>query len=269
MKNYKRAITHGGNFHADDVFSTALMKILIPDIEVSRVIAVPEDIEEDTIVYDIGGGKFDHHQVGSELRPDDRNFSSDDTPYAAFGLLWREFGHELVDEKGWESIDESLVFPIDSHDNGVNMTNSLSILVKHMNPAWNSTKTLQECFDEAVDWAKDILEREIYYCNSAAEAVTIIETSRIPDDPLLVLDRFAPWQETAKTYGIRVCVYPSQRGGWCLQSIDSAEYPLPEEWVEHLPEGMTFCHKNRFLAATKTKEDAINYAREAIAAMES
>ena len=75
--------THGAKFHADDVFSTAFLRLLNPAIEVTRGFDVPEDF--DGIVYDIGRGKYDHHQQDKEIR-------ENGVPYAAFGLLWREFG---------------------------------------------------------------------------------------------------------------------------------------------------------------------------------
>ena len=34
--NTDKGFTHGGKFHADDVFSTALLKILFPNINVER-----------------------------------------------------------------------------------------------------------------------------------------------------------------------------------------------------------------------------------------
>ena len=36
MKIPAKGFTHGGKFHADDVFSTALLQILRPDIQVTR-----------------------------------------------------------------------------------------------------------------------------------------------------------------------------------------------------------------------------------------
>ena len=35
------AVTHNGRFHADDVFSAALLEILNPRIHISRVSTVP------------------------------------------------------------------------------------------------------------------------------------------------------------------------------------------------------------------------------------
>ena len=83
MKIPAKGFTHGGKFHADDVFSTALLQIVRPDIQVTRGFAVPDRF--DGIVYDIGGGMFDHHSEPRETRPNG-------VPYAAFGLLWRVLG---------------------------------------------------------------------------------------------------------------------------------------------------------------------------------
>ena len=79
MKIPAKGFTHGGKFHADDVFSTALLQILRPDIQITRGFTVPDDF--DGIVYDVGGGMFDHHSEPRETRPNG-------VPYAAFGLLW-------------------------------------------------------------------------------------------------------------------------------------------------------------------------------------
>ena len=74
MKIPAKGFTHGGKFHADDVFSTALLQIVRPDIQVTRGFVVPDDF--DGIVYDVGGGMFDHHQEPRETRPNG-------VPYAA------------------------------------------------------------------------------------------------------------------------------------------------------------------------------------------
>ena len=75
-----QAVTHAGRFHADDVFSTALLRILNPQIQVQRVPQLPEGFAG--LAFDIGWGEFDHHQQGAPVR-------ADGVPYAACGLLWR------------------------------------------------------------------------------------------------------------------------------------------------------------------------------------
>ena len=102
-----KAITHAGKFHADDVFSAALLRILNPDIQFKRVLSVPENF--DGIVFDIGWGKFDHHQSGAPVR-------ENGVPYAAFGLLWKEYGSFLLGEEA-DSFDEHFIQPLDLEDN--------------------------------------------------------------------------------------------------------------------------------------------------------
>ena len=52
MKIPANGFTHAGKFHADDVFATALLQILRPDIKITRGFVVPDDF--DGLVYDIG-----------------------------------------------------------------------------------------------------------------------------------------------------------------------------------------------------------------------
>ena len=74
------AYTHAGKFHADDVFSAALLRILRPDIRFVRAMGLPEGFGG--FAFDIGWGRFDHHQKDAPVR-------ENGVPYAAFGLLWR------------------------------------------------------------------------------------------------------------------------------------------------------------------------------------
>ena len=108
MKIPANGFTHAGKFHADDVFATALLQILRPDIKITRGFVVPDDF--DGIVYDIGFGMFDHHQEPREYR-------ANGVPYAAFGLLWRVLGPGLVGERQARLIDENFIQPLDLNDN--------------------------------------------------------------------------------------------------------------------------------------------------------
>ena len=55
-KQGAEAFTHSGKFHADDVFSAALLLYLNPEIQITRGNRVPEEYEE--IVFDIGRGNM-------------------------------------------------------------------------------------------------------------------------------------------------------------------------------------------------------------------
>ena len=50
------AFTHSGKFHADDVFSSALLRYINPEITITRGNRVPEDFEG--IAFDIGRGRY-------------------------------------------------------------------------------------------------------------------------------------------------------------------------------------------------------------------
>ena len=52
QKENAAAFTHGGKFHADDVFSAALLLHFNPQLTIQRGNRVPEDF--DGIVFDIG-----------------------------------------------------------------------------------------------------------------------------------------------------------------------------------------------------------------------
>ena len=78
-------ITHSGTMHTDDIFSTAFLNLYLGNIKVFRTTDIPLDINKDVIIYDIGRGKFDHHQEDALKR-------ENGITYCGFGLLWKEFG---------------------------------------------------------------------------------------------------------------------------------------------------------------------------------
>ena len=45
MKIPANGFTHAGKFHADDVFATALLQIIRPDIRIARGFVVPDDFD--------------------------------------------------------------------------------------------------------------------------------------------------------------------------------------------------------------------------------
>ena len=123
-KNIKEAncITHAGTFHADEIFATLILSKIIPEILLIRVPEFRKEEKEiaqkDAFVYDIGGGKFDHHQQGGNGERENG------VKYAACGLIWKEFGRELLEkyeikekEYTWNYIDKNLIQFIDSNDN--------------------------------------------------------------------------------------------------------------------------------------------------------
>lgn len=263
--NYQHGVTHAGIFHADDVFSTALLKILNPSIHIRRVFKADE-CPQDTIIYDIGMGKFDHHQKNIEIR-DDGN------PYAAFGLLWREFGHLILSDYQRLKFDNDFVRPIDKADNGLEH-NQLTTIISSFVPNWNEEdQDMDAAFYKAVSFAKEILEREFSRIKAEEKAEKIIlDAYKSAKEEIVVLEKFVPWQTTLERTNAEFIIFPSLRGGWNAQVIkqknilpgweDKPRVPFPKEWhgatEEELPEGVTFCHPSGFMLTANTWEDAIN-----------
>ena len=121
------AFTHGGKFHADDVFSAALLLYFNPQLTIQRGNRVPEVFEG--IVFDIGRGEYDHHQKDSRIR-------ENGVPYAAFGLLWEALGTEILSPKMAAQFDEKFVQPLDNNDN-TGEKNELANLIGMFNPVWD------------------------------------------------------------------------------------------------------------------------------------
>ena len=271
LTNVNTIVTHAATFHSDEVFGTAFMQTLIPGVEVVRTINRQEVAEylqrEDSLVFDIGLGEYDHHQSDKALR-------EDGTPYCAFGLLWRDYGHLLCPtESAWAKVDRDLVLAIDKADNGIE-GNTLSTTIAQLNPSWDENPDTTPGFWKAVAMATEILNAYIRRANSAAKAAELVRQSPI-DDGVLVLNQYLPWQEVVITSmpEVMFVVFPSNRGGYNIQTVPVEEGSFtgrkgfPTEWLGH-PDaslGMTFCHPGNFLASTQTLEQAINVAKIAIA----
>ena len=265
--NVKKGITHGSIFHADDVFSAALLRKLFPEITFERVIKVPEEIDDETIVFDIGMGEFDHHQKDNEVRPDG-------TPYAAFGKLWREFGRRICkSDIAWEEIEKNLVEPLDHTDNTGDQ-NPLSLAIKNMIPAWDSeNQSMDTAFYQALDTiAVPVLDAAISNAlaiERAQEAVREEGTLHY-NGRVLELPRYIPWEKEVITNmkDVNFVVFPSLRGGYTVMTVPVEEGStekrclFPERWLGNPDKslGMTFCHPGNFIAATDTLENALNVA---------
>ena len=156
-----KAFTHSGKFHADDVFSSALLLYLNPEITITRGSKVPEDY--DGIVFDIGRGEYDHHQKDSRIR-------ENGVPYAAFGLLWEQLGAGILGEELAQTFDEAFVQPLDNNDN-TGEKNELATLIGNFNPTWDAAGSSDDAFFKAVGVAGMILENkfERYLGNERAD----------------------------------------------------------------------------------------------------
>jgi uncharacterized UPF0160 family protein len=267
MMGFTDGFTHGGIFHADDVFATAFLKMLWPDLNVLRGFSVPENFSG--IVYDIGGGAFDHHQKNKRVR-------ANNVPYAAFGLLWEKFGTEILCEEDAQAFDAEFIQPLDLSDN-TGVKTPLAELISDRNPQWDESAESDARFWEAVAFAKEILQyrfRRILAERKAYE--TVRAQAFLCRTGILQLECGMPWKKAVCDLPIYYVIYPSARGGYCVQAVPKnlespdLKHPFPQAWCGAPPDtlrtlcgmdGINFCHPSGFLCAVETREAAEKLAQ--------
>ena len=285
-------ITHAGKFHADDVFSTALISIVQPQYILRRVSKITDDmINDETLIYDIGGGKYDHHQPNAEWRTGEEG----GIKYAAFGLLWRELGADLLGSEALaEKFDRDFVQVIDNTDN-TGESNLLSIQVSMFSPTWDEEQNFDVAFAKAVSWAREILQRSFKNMISTYKAEKfIINAVEVAQKEchrnVVILDKFAPYTGTLSAINesladvdkVKFVVYPSIRDKDCYNAMTVKESmgsnvdlcSFPEEWAGKTDfsdtpfKSLNFCHMSRFLISGTELSDVVSACEFSIDNME-
>ena len=276
-------ITHSGTMHTDDIFSTAFLDLYLGNIKVFRTTDIPTDISEDVIVYDIGRGKFDHHQEDALKR--DTGIT-----YCGFGLLWKEFGRDFLTKRGIDNVedvfntfDKDLIEAIDADDNGVfpkieasYKVKTLSEVFKLFNPGYKSGQKESDQFKKAVTFAKVIIEEELVsVIGKVIAKEQVLKALEKKENHTLYLDEYMPYEQTVLTTesaaDVYFAVYPSNRGGYGIKTIPISQedhtkrLDFPASWAGLVDEelenvsgikGLRFCHSTRFLATCDTLETA-------------
>lgn len=209
IENLKTIVTHDGVFHADEVFATALIKLIAKSNNQNKIEVVrtrnpkilQEHLElETSIVIDVGNSEFDHHQ---ELKYNLIN--GEEVPMSSFGLVHKKFLElNLI---SFDKDLQSLVTEIDKADNGV-APSTVSTLIRTFTPNWNDTSdtAMDDAFKKAVKFAKGILKNMFEKTNSSllAEETIKDEIQNLKKQELLygtkrnylILESFIPFQET-------------------------------------------------------------------------
>mgnify|MGYP001853129863 CR=1 FL=1 len=287
-------ITHSGTFHSDEVLATVILEKVLGNITICRTFKVPEELADDVIVYDIGFGMYDHHQKGGN------GARENGVPYAAAGLIWKDFGRQLVTDTCnpdlvWNLIDRDLIQGIDATDNGKipkvdypAQAMTFSQAISSFNPNWDSEMSTDDAFAKAVEFAKIVFDNVLANTVSKANAQDIVdEAIESSVNNIMVLDRFVPWQEfifsstNNKASDILFVVFPSNRGGYNWQCVPDAlgsfgmRKAVPDEWkglrdleLQNVTGVATasFCHPEGFIGGATTLEDAIALAKLAVEA---
>ena len=197
-------ITHSGTMHTDDIFSTALLDLYLGNIKVFRTTDIPLDINKDVIIYDIGRGKFDHHQEDALKR-------ENGITYCGFGLLWKEFGRDFLERRDIENVedvfnafDKDLVEAIDADDNGVfpkidapYKVKTLSEVFKLFNPGYKSGQYESDQFKKAVTFAKVVIEEELLsVIGKVIAKEQVLKALEKKENHTIYLEEYIPYEQT-------------------------------------------------------------------------
>lgn len=288
MMNDLTIVTHDGNFHADDVFSIAALKCVLPTFTLIRTrdndIMANADIVLDVGgVYDAEAGRFDHHQRGGAGEREDG------TPFSSFGLIWQKYGLAICgdNQEVADSVDAKLVATIDAVDcgyvKGIMEGVSLSQSISMFNPTWEEAGDFDRAFDEAVAYAQRILQRFIAAAQGGINAKSIVAAAiaRAEDARIIVLQQYTPWKTTVfnQAPDALFVIYPSQTGQWRIQTVPAElgsfadRKSLPQAWsglngealqkVTGLDDAM-FCHNGLFIAGCESFESTLAMAKMAV-----
>lgn len=288
-------VTHNSHFHPDDVCAVATLHILLKGKY--RLIRTREQAMFDRADYvvDVGGihdasrQRFDHHQKGGAgKRPNG-------IPYAAFGLVWKEYGAMLTgSEESALKLDEEIVASGDARDNGFEIIDSRVEGIKPFefadslfafNPSWSEAQDFDGGFRKAVAVAVPMLERAIRrsIASEVGKKFTEEAYQKASDKRIIELDGQYPWRDVLMSHPEPLFMVRANPEGdtWGAKGIPAEKtgYALrrdfPVEWaglsdaelarVSGVPDAV-FCHNNRFLAVAKSREGALALARKAIEA---
>ncbi len=293
-KSKVKIVTHSGHFHADEIFAVAVLELLLGEdnIEIIRS-RDPSIIDQGDYVVDVGGiydpktNRFDHHQVGGA------GSRENTIPYASFGLVWKEFGEKLCQNREIvEKIDLVLIQWIDATDNGVQITETkitnvypydIGLYLNTFTPSWDEeAPDFDKNFLKALAVAKNLLKYEIDKRKNLMKAREIVEEiyNNSIDKRIIIFDKKYPYNGTLSKHPEPLFVVsPRIEGNWSVSAIRDDDNSFvnrrdfPESWVgkkdENLEKitgvsGSVFCHTGRFIAINKTKEGAILMAKKAL-----
>ncbi|MBU3192049.1 MYG1 family protein [Clostridium bowmanii] len=293
-KNIKTLGTHSGKFHADDVMATAILSLILGDIKVTRT-RDENILNKLDFVYDIALGEFDHHQLNKEIR-------ENNIPYAACGLVWREFGARVIqkfnsefDEEDimsiFDYVDKNLVQGIDATDNGIDIKSeirvtSISDIIQGFNPTWDSDSSKDDAFKEAVLYATEVIKRIISRQVSVIKARIIVNEAFQSRDTneIMVLKKGCPWlqqlfkidtnnevlfvispDDNNEEYKIQTVKKTADTFEARKDLLESIRGKTSEEINSIIKiDDAIFCHSAGFIASAKSRESAFKIAKLSI-----
>lgn len=281
---------HDGKFHADDIFACATLSIVLKNkckivrTRNQEILDSADYVVDVGCIYDPKSRRFDHHM------PNGAGVRENGIPYAAFGLVWKEYGTEISGGPEISArVESRLVCPVDADDNGISLADvrgeiapyGLQSFLYTYRPTWKEDpKMHDESFLELVKIAQRIIEREVKISADIISAKQIVEKAYTDavDKRIVVLDTPCPYNDALAEHKEVLFVVHPRFGDtkWNISTmrINPSGFEnrksFPKEWaglrddelvrVSNV-EGAVFCHNACFLCVAKTKEDAVALAK--------
>lgn len=289
-------MTHDHKFHVDDVFAAATLSLMMKKRnQPFKIIRTRDElvIKNADIVFDVGGiydpthYRFDHHQK------EGAGTHQNGILYASFGLVWKHLGHEIVsNESVWQTIENSLVIPVDANDTGFDLTTPKIYGITEysigqiINDVFQEGINKDNQFGKAVEFTKVVLQKLIVKCLLKEEEKNAVVHAyeKSSDKRLIIIDEFVSrssvWEAMMKYPEVLFAVYQGENHDrWQLTAmrnkLDSFgnRKNLPVEWaglrddafqkITNVPDAI-FCHRDLFTSFAKSKEGAIRLAHLAL-----
>ncbi|MES2749055.1 MAG: MYG1 family protein [Patescibacteria group bacterium] len=286
--------THSGGFHTDDVFAVATLQLVhgVENVEIIRtrdesLLASADIVVDVGGVYDVATKRFDHHQIGGPVR-------DNGIPYAAFGLVWKEYGESVAGSKeNADDIERSMVLAVDAGDQGVSLYDlknpdippfELYQITRSFLPEWGSNKHNDVAFSEAVEFARALLKRIIVKKQAEQKMKELVREvyNNTSDKRVLVFDIGVSTNVCTDYPEVLLVVQPDDplsNNNWIAKTVTTGKAAFegrvnfPKEWL-----GLTngelaeisgisdavFCHKAGFIFVAGSKEGVIKAVEKVV-----
>lgn len=297
----KKVVTHCGSFHADDVFACATLGLYFKRNNVKYTVTRTRNdtiITNADYVFDVGGiydpaiNRFDHHQPGGAGKREN------EIPYAAFGLVWKEYGPLLCSDNMdiVNDIDRRLVQPIDAIDNGISISEPAEcglydygihgIIAAYQN-TWKEAMDMDKqlnSFLKLVDFFESIIEREIERSKHRLEMIDVIEQCYQESENKEIIEiphhvTVGALVQVLDKYKEVVYVVCKSNSNWKALAVRKSpcsfenRKSMPESWAGKRGKELqditgvsdaVFCHNALFLAVSESRIGAWQLAELAL-----
>lgn len=266
--------THNGEFHADELLATAVLthelKPLGYDVHIVRSRDIDYLNETCAVVYDVGGGRYDHHDR-------EKVFYPNGVPMAACGKILNDV---VPSGAMLDSLRHRLFYAVEANDNGYPVPDYIETsklaFVSAFNPTWKEprdNKSMFMRFVKILPVVQQIYERTIEQVKADIQSFDVVEKSpKILEGKFILLKRYCSFYSYAQLHHeVLGAIYPRDgqfhvRLSPTFKRKYETKIRFPEEWGGKSGQllkdasgisGACFCHSSRFLATFETERDAI------------